>query len=38
VKHSKWGLRLNHDVTSSDSSVRTPKFLKIYPRLRGVSG
>ncbi len=27
MKHSKWGLRLNHDVTTSDRSVRTPKFL-----------
>jgi hypothetical protein len=35
VKHSKWGLRLISDVTTSDRSVRTPKFLKIDPRLRG---
>jgi hypothetical protein len=39
VKHSKWGLRLNHDVTTSDKSAPTPKFLKIDPtrllRLRG---
>jgi hypothetical protein len=35
VKHSKWGLRLNHDVTTSDRSVPTPKFLKIDPKLRG---
>jgi len=34
MKHSKWGLRLNHDVTSSDRSVPTPKFLKIDPKLR----
>ena len=33
MKHSEWGLRLNHDVTSSDRSVPTPKFLKIDPRL-----
>jgi hypothetical protein len=31
-------LRLNHDVTTSTRSVPTPKFLKIYARLRGVSG
>ena len=31
VKHSKWGLRLNHDVTTSDRSVPTPNFLKIDP-------
>ena len=35
VKHSKWGLRLISDVTTSDRSVRTPKFLKIDPWLRG---
>ena len=35
MKHSKWGLRLNHDVTTSDRSVPTPKFLKIDPKLRG---
>ena len=35
MKHSKWGLRLNHDVTTSDRSVPNPTFLKIYPRLRG---
>ena len=35
VKHSKWGLRLNHDVTTSDRSVPTPNFLKIDPKLRG---
>ena len=29
-------MRLNHDVTTSDRSVPTPKFLKIYARLRGV--
>ncbi len=28
VKHSKWGLRLNHDVTTSDRLVPTLKFLK----------
>jgi hypothetical protein len=31
VKHFKSGLRLIHDVTTSDRSVPTPKFLKIYP-------
>jgi hypothetical protein len=30
VKPCKWGLRLNHDVPTSDRSVPTPKFLKIY--------
>ncbi len=35
MKHSKWGLRLISDVTTSDRSVRTPKFLKIDPWLRG---
>jgi hypothetical protein len=35
VKHSKWGLRLKYDVTTSDRLVPTPKFLKIYPRLSG---
>ena len=37
VKHYKWGLRLisDSDVTTSDRSVRTPKFLKIDPWLRG---
>jgi hypothetical protein len=35
VKHSKWGLGLNHDVTTSDRSVPTPTFLKIDPKLRG---
>ncbi len=34
VKHSKWGLRLNHDVTTSDRLVPTPKFLYIDPRPR----
>jgi hypothetical protein len=34
MKRSKWGLRLNHDVTTSDRSVPTPEFLKIDPRLR----
>ena len=34
MKHFKWGLRLISDVTTSDRSVRTPKFLKIDPRLR----
>ncbi len=39
AKHpSKWGLRLNHDVTTSDRSVPTPKFLKIDPKLRSLSG
>ena len=39
MKHSKWGLRLNHDVTTLDRSVPTPKILKIDPKLRGgVSG
>ena len=38
MKHSKWGLGLNHDVTTSDRSVPTPTFLKIDPKLRGVSG
>ncbi len=33
MKHSKWGLRLISDVTTSDRSVRTPKFLKIDPKL-----
>ncbi len=37
MKLSKWGLRLNYDVTTSDRSAPTPKFLKIDPRLRGVS-
>ncbi len=38
--HFKWGLRLNHDVTTSDRSVPTPKeFLKmIDPKLRQLSG
>ena len=35
MKHSKWGLRLISDVTTSDRSARTPKFLKIDPRRRG---
>ena len=36
VKHSKWGLRLNHDVTTPDRSAPTRKFLKIdSSRLRG---
>jgi predicted DNA-binding helix-hairpin-helix protein len=35
VKPPKWGLRLNHDVTTSERSVPTPKFLKIDTRLRG---
>ncbi len=36
MKHSKWGLRLIHDVTTSDRSGPTPKFLNIDPsRLRG---
>ena len=35
VKHFKWGLRLNHGVTTLDRSVPTPKFLKIDPKLRG---
>ncbi len=35
VKHSEWSLRLNHDVITSDRSVPTPKFLKIYARLSG---
>jgi hypothetical protein len=38
VKHSKCGLRLNHDVPTSDRSVPTPKFLKMYPRLSGGIG
>jgi len=38
VKHSKWGLGLNHDVTSSDRLVPTPTFLKIEYRLRVVPG
>ncbi len=35
----KWGLRLNHNVTTSDRSVpTTPKeFLKIDPKLRQLS-
>jgi hypothetical protein len=37
VKHSKWGLRLNHGVTTSDRLDPTPSFLKNDPRLRGVS-
>ena len=37
MKHFKWGLRLNHDVTTSDRSVPTPKFLKIDPKLRQLS-
>ena len=38
MKHSKWGLRLNHDVTTPDRSAPTLKFLKIdSSRLRGVS-
>jgi hypothetical protein len=28
VKHSKWGLGLNPDVTTSDRTVPTPTFLK----------
>ena len=36
MKHSKWGLRLIRDVTTSDRLVPTPKFLKIDPsRLSG---
>ena len=35
VKHSKWGLRLNHDVTTLDRLVPTLKVLKIDPRLSG---
>ncbi len=36
VKHSKWDLRLNHDVTTPDRSAPTPNFLKIdSSRLRG---
>ena len=38
MKPSKWGLRLNHEVTSSDRSVPTPKFLNIDPRLSGQWG
>ncbi len=33
MKHFKWGLRLNHDVRTSDRSVPTHKFLKIDPKL-----
>ncbi len=29
MKPSKWGLGLNHYVTTSDRSVPTPKFLKL---------
>ena len=29
MKHSKWGLGLNHDVTTSDRSIPTPTFLKL---------
>jgi hypothetical protein len=32
------GLRLINDVTTSDRLVPTPTFLKIDPRLSGVSG
>jgi len=35
VKHSKWGLRLISDATTSDRSVPSSKFLKIDPWLRG---
>ncbi len=40
VKHPKWGLRLRliSDVTTSDRSVPTPKFMKIDPKLRRLSG
>ena len=38
MKHSKWGLRLNHDVTTSDRSAPTLKFFKIDPRLSGQWG
>jgi hypothetical protein len=39
LKHSKWGLRLIHDVTTSDKSAPTPKFLTIDPsRLRAHGG
>ncbi len=31
MKHSKLGLRLNHDVTTSDRSAPTPKFLTLDP-------
>jgi len=31
VEHSKWGLRLNHDVSTADRLVPTLKFLKIDP-------
>ncbi len=31
----QWGLRLIHDVTTSDRLVLTPKYLKIDPRLSG---
>ena len=42
MKHSKWGLRLNHDVTTSDRLLLTLKFLKFDPgggiRLRAKGG
>jgi len=31
VEHSKWGLRLNHGVSTADRLVPTLKFLKIDP-------
>jgi len=36
AKHSKWGLRLISDVTTSDKSVHdtTPELLKVYLKLR----
>ncbi len=38
MKHSKWGLGLNHDVTTLDRRVPNPTFLTIDPNLMGVSG